>query len=298
IGANYIAVLLNIYIVRNLKQFNNIAIKQFPKLIIILLFIPIIFKIISLYPNESVYFNPLIGGLKGAVEKNIPGWGNSLGSTYRQGAVWLNKNAEPNAKLATIYELRSNISLKDLRQDILYANSYRSSILRKGEYVMGVTHEGTNAEGFHRKYLERFLVPVHEVIIDGVSVLKIWKNDFEHTKPAYKKLENKITDFDIIKGENYLRVDLKKTIPVTRVYINYDQNNCVFPTEGYFELSFNGNIWRREGYFAVGTRTQLSEIGAFRYLFAAERTRFVRAVISDKESCLLKNPVEIEVYGM
>src|SRR3989344_5511019 len=75
------------------------------QVLILLSFIPITLKMISMHPNESVYFNPIIGGLAGARERNIPGWGNSLGSTYRQGVRWINAHAEEGAKVAMAFEL-------------------------------------------------------------------------------------------------------------------------------------------------------------------------------------------------
>ena len=297
IGASAIVAWLHSYIVKN-KLLNHLAIKPLflLQLLIILSFLPITLKLISLHPNESIYFNSIIGGLKGAKDKNIPGWGNSLGSTYRQAVKWFNEHVEPNAKLALIYELRSNIPSIDLRPDINFSNQFRSSLERKGEYIIGVTHEGASEDRFHRKYLERFLIPVHEIIVDDVAVLKIWKNDLERTKPGYNK-EEKITDFSIIKDKNFIKIDLKRIIPVTRIYIYYNQSDCMPPTDGYFEYSFNGHIWKRDiGDFAPETATKLSGIGVFRYLFAAERARFFQAIIADKNSCLLKGKVKIEVY--
>ena len=36
------------------------------------------------------------------------------------------------------------------------------------------------------EYTNKFLIPLYEVKIDGVSILKIWKNDLEHTKKEYR----------------------------------------------------------------------------------------------------------------
>jgi hypothetical protein len=72
---------------------------KFAIVLSILIFIPIFLKIVSIHPNENVYFNNLIGGLSGAKEKDIKYWGFSFGSPYRQAASWLNENTK-DAKVA------------------------------------------------------------------------------------------------------------------------------------------------------------------------------------------------------
>lgn len=192
IGARYIVTLLNGYIVKHFKQFSNVTIKQlkvsikplFPlQLLIVLSFIPIALRIISIHPNQNAYFNPLIGGLKGAKEENFPDWGVTLGSVYQQGVDWLNENAKQGANLALVRGLYSNIPRIKLRRDINFDNRYYSGEGKKGEYVMEVVDY--NWDMFvpeeKRKYLEN-LESVYEVKVDEVSILKIWKNDFKYIR--------------------------------------------------------------------------------------------------------------------
>lgn len=273
------------------------------ELLIVLMFIPITFKIISLYPFESVYFNELIGGLKGAKEKNIPGWGNSLGSTYLKGVEWLNNNINDNARLATIYELRSNIPDFLLRKDINYANKFRSMTRREGEYIIGVTHSGAYDDQYHRRYLETYLNSLYEVKVDGVALLKIWKNDLVRTKEAYRKEEQEVENIKVQKGENNtLLVKLGNTVKITKIVIYYDPRNCTPPTSGYFEYSFVGGLkWTKAGGdfqsipFSTWFKTQ-PENGMLQFLFAAEPARFIQLVIYDKDSCLLKENLDTSVF--
>ncbi len=271
------------------------------QVIVILSFIPITIKIIQMHPNESVYFNPLIGGLKGAAKRNMPGWGNTLGSTYRQGVKWLNAHAEKDAKLGFVYELRSNIPLNEIRPDIEFSNQVRSAIKRKGEYIIGVTHESTQESAYHRKYLERFLDPVYVVDVDGVPLLKIWKNDMEHSKTEFQKEEKLVDVMDVFSQEKNLVVDLQKVQRVTNIFIRYPiQNSCTRPTNGYFELSADGTRWEREtadfSFFPLAGwfKTQPAP-GVLQFLFAAEPARFIRLVIEDENSCLLTAPVRVSV---
>lgn len=272
----------------------------FFQLIIILSFIPIALKMISMHPNESVYFNPLIGGLKGAAKRNIPGWGNTLGSTYRQGVKWLNAHAEKDAKLGFVYELRSNIPANEIRSDIEFSNQVRSAIQRKGEYIIGVTHESTQESAYHRKYLERFLDPVYVVSVDGVAVLKIWKNDFEHSKSEYQTYEKALDHFIVSQREDNMIIDLQENRRVTKISIQYPYTNCTPPQKGYFEHSLDGMRWEREtadfSFFPLAGWFKTQPVpGVLQFLFAAEPARFIKLVILDENSCLLNRPLRTQV---
>lgn len=294
IGGAYIVKWLNSNLIKQKKALGLL------QALVVLSFIPITLKIISLYPNESIYFNELIGGLKGAQEKNIPGWGNSLGSTYRQGVNWINAHAEPNAKLAFVYELRSNIAPFESRNDIELNNQIRSGFLQEGEYIIGVTHEGTHDDLFHRKYLERFLNPVYEVKVDDVAVLKVWKNDKEHTKTEYRKETQRINNPIISQEKQSLLIDIGRIVRVEKVEIRFNKSNCTFPTNGHLEYSLEGKRWARyEGNFvrnliSLKTKTQ-PEPGFIQFWFPADNIRFIQLFIEDKNSCLLIYPVSVSI---
>lgn len=167
LGANYIATLLRSHVA---------------KIVILLMFIPITLKMISLHPNEDLYFNPLIGGLKGAAERNFPNWGLSLGNEYRQGIKWFNQNAPPQANLTLARGLLSNIPRIWIRQDINFGDYYFSGPAGKGEYIMELTHEGW--EGWipaKAQYL-KILKSVWELKVEGITVLTVWKNSPEMVK--------------------------------------------------------------------------------------------------------------------
>lgn len=292
IGAGYLVKILSKRFIKNL-----IALQ----IIVIVAFVPIILKMISMHPNESVYFNSIIGGLKGAKEKNISGWGVSLGSTYRQGAAWLNSNAEKNAKVAFVFELGGNMPKIDLRPDITLYNQVRSGMKREGEYAIGLTHDGTLENLYYRRYLERFLNPVYELKVDDVPILKIWKNDERHTKPQYLKKEQKVADLSYSEENGNIIVDLKTITEITRIETHYGSTNCTKPTNGYFQISKDGKSWiTLPGtftffYFAAWFKTQPEE-GKLNFLFAADPARFIRLIINDNNSCLLLHKLGITVW--
>lgn len=301
IGASYSVRLVHKYVSKCSFKLINIPTNIILQLLVLLSFTPIVLKIVSMYPNESIYFNPLIGGLQGARDRNLPGWGNSLGSTYRQGTKWLNANSEPNAKIGFVFELLSNIPFSELRDDLLLYNQVRSGLDQKGEYIIGVTHNGSYEDSFHRKYLERFLDPVYQVVVDDVPVLKVWKNDKEHTKESYNKQQEKHIDYRVEKKDRVVIVDLMEIVRVTKIEILFDPLGCFLPENGYFELSVNGELWKKAyGDFArfpltVYTKPQ-PKPGVLQFWFPAERARYVQMVIYDENSCLQKKDLQITIY--
>lgn len=270
------------------------------KLIIFVAFVPVAIKMYQMHPNESVYFNPLIGGLRGAAEKNIPGWGNTLGSTYRQATRWLNAHAEPDARLATVYGLKSDIPSMDLRPDIAFLNSFRSMTKREGEYIIGMTHYGTYAYMYHRKYLDRFLIPIFVVEEEGVPLMKIWKNDKEHLKPELRGRKEITQTIRAQTKDTYLDVDVGRVVELMGIRFTYPTAACTLPDQGYFMDSIDGQQWQRESGDFSGIplttwfRTK-PEPGVLQFVFAAEPARFIRVVTSDTDSCFLTKPVEARV---
>lgn len=292
IGAGYLVKLLNKHLIKNLMVL---------QILIIIAFLPIAIQMISMHPNESVYFNSIIGGLKGAKEKNIPGWGVTLGSTYKQGAAWLNSHAEKNAKVAFVYELGGNIPTIDLRPDITLYNQVRSGMKKEGEYAIGITHDGTLEGLYYRRYLERFLNPVYELKVDSVPILKIWKNDEQHTKPEYLKEEQQVQDISYSKENGNITVDLKKITGITKIETLYNPIGCTKPTNGYFQISKDGESWTTLPgtftffYFAAWFQTQ-PQLGELNFLFAGDPARFIRIIIQDDNSCLLLHDLGITVW--
>lgn len=166
------------------RRFKNSA--RCVQAVIIILFLPITLKMISMHPNENVYMNPLIGGLKGAQARNFPDWGVTLGTVYWQGVQWLNAHAEPNAKLTLAKGLIANVPRNQLRQDIQFLPTFFSGEKKEGEYIMEVVdyYWMRDVPGEKRAYLET-IEPVFKVAVDDVTILMIWKNDPMHTKKRF-----------------------------------------------------------------------------------------------------------------
>lgn len=247
IGASYIATLLNGYIVKRFKKrkpFSHLTI-QLLQLLVITSFIPLLFTLIKLHPNEGVYFNSFIGGLKGAKEHNIPDWGQTLGNPYRQGIDWINKNVEKDAQLSLGFELWSNLPHIWVRKDIFYDSRLKSGPTRLGEYVMSVTHKSDFLEWHRVKDLETFVQPVYEVKVDDVSLLKVWKNDMDHIKKEYKNMkEERIENVSFSRQQSTFILKLPKIRKLLR--IEFENKNPLL-CKDFNDYVGNIQLYRSDG---------------------------------------------------
>jgi hypothetical protein len=258
--------------------------------LIIFSFIPITLKLINIHPNENVYFNSLIGGLSGAKDINFPFWGNSFGAAYRQGATWLNENAEKGSNVVYVYELIPNIPRIWLRTDLNLHNSNRSGFLRKGEYAITLPYQGTEKRSYYDMYLHKFLNPVYEAKVDGVSVVTVWKNEDKYLKkPWIEKYDN---DARVTKDDQGLIFDLGTLRNISRLEISYYENkSCFEMKQGRVQISTDGNSW--EGLpgalpndWLISSMGKQPKDGSFTYPFTGQNVRFVNLLISPNNSCL------------
>lgn len=257
--------------------------------IILLLFVPHVFKLISIHPNENVYFNFLVGGLKGAKERNLPSWGNSFGAAYRQGISWINRNGEPNSKVVLVNELLPNVPYIFLRPDLTFQNSYRSGYLRQGEYAMTLVYQGIEDRSYYDSYLEKFIEPVYQVKVDDVAILKIWKNDEEHLKvPINEEIDNQV---EVQKNDQGIIFDIGETRKISRLEVEYSDKNCQELQSGIVQISQNGSIWKSlvgvlPNYWKVSILGPQPQGGKFIEPFVGEEVRYIRILLNPKETCL------------
>ena len=265
-------------------------------IICVLIFIWPIYILVKLHPNENVYFNFLIGGLKGAQSRNFPSWGNSFGNAYFQGIKWINQNVPQGSKLSLIQGTLFNVPPILVRKDINFSLENWSGISRGGEYLMDLTFNDTAREfNYEWEYLEKFLVPVYELKVDDVSILKIWKNDLEHTKEAYRLSEVVYTNkFVLTKNNNLLTVDLGREVTLSRVNLDYLPSKDCFPlTTSFLETSMDGTNWVREKdripYSQVYMESNVKD-GRVIFFLAGKKASFIRFWFDNIYSCGLDSP--------
>lgn len=274
------------------------------KLFILMLFLWPVLVIYKMHPNQNVYFNQLIGGLNGAQVKNFPSWGNSFGNAYFQGINWLNQNAEKGAKVSLIQGTSSNAPSVFFRKDINYLvnnnldilDTYFSGFKRDGEYLMELTFNDTGKDFYYIwDYVEKFLKPVYEVRIDGVSILKIWKNDLINTKTDAKYYEkdykgNLETEID----KNALIITLQEPVLLSSLQItSEDFTNCNQLKSASIELSEDKKNWDKEkdyiGQYQLFRKNNLTEDG-FKFYLASKKTKYIKVIDIPFNSCILINP--------
>ncbi|OGM30572.1 hypothetical protein A2630_02260 [Candidatus Woesebacteria bacterium RIFCSPHIGHO2_01_FULL_44_10] len=268
--------------------------------IILVSFTPLVIAVIKLHPNENVFINALAGGLSGAAEKKIPGAGESMGNVYLQGIGWLNENAEEGSHFGLPVGLKSNVPEQFLENGI-QIGPYFSGMKRDGEYMIEKVSVGDplNPDLYNFAYLERFLEPVHEVKVDGVTLLKIWKNDVDHTKQGF--LEEKEIKYHLRKNEDgSLRLEFDEPEFLTRLEVDHFSGSCEAKAKGYISYSpdgisevFSGDLYTLQGPYALSLQTDSRYV----YFFAATKAVWIKIAITEANSCLAQVK-QMRVYGL
>lgn len=276
----------SLYVFRILSRRIN---RNIVYLSMLFLFIPVFFRLASIHPFENVYFNSLAGGLAGAKEKNIPSWGNTFGAAYRKGFVWINNNADRGSKVVFAYELLPNFPRLLARDDLELWNTYRSGYLRDGEYAITLIYEGIEDRSYYDQYLETFLEPVYEEKVDGVSILKVWKNDDEHLKRSVDELA--LDGVLMTKTKEGLRFDLQKPYSLSRLEIRYNEVGCNPLELGRVRISQDLVNWM--DLFGNLPRDWLIPVlgpqpsgGVFIEPFVGQEARYVDIITSPLDSCI------------
>lgn len=284
VGLDYIRMNL-IFLIHRPRLINS--------LLLSFVMLSLVYPLIKLHPNENVYFNQLIGGLLGAYRANLASAGNSYGNVYWQIVQWLNDNAEQNSKVALIQGTTLNIVTAQLRPDIDFSNDNWSGIYRKGEYLIELIPQGIEKwYPYAWEYVETVLDPVYEVRVDGAVIAKVWKNDFAHTKPQYRKIEG---DYQgIVKttqSENKLTMELSKQTTLTRLNFGYSPNECELD-RALIYISSDGKEFIPESEKLPANQVLVPDrkTDYAYFFFAAKKTRFVRIEAQSSNSCFVKNP--------
>lgn len=268
------------------------------------LFLWPIFVLIKMHPNENVYFNSFIGGLSGAETRNFPSWGNSFGNAYFQGTQWINQNVGQGAKVALLQGTLANAPLIYFRPDIKYIpgnedqgkKNFFSGINREGEYIMELTYNDSGKDFFYRwEYVEKFLIPVYELQVDNVAILKIWKNDLEHTKPEKRSSPVDFTGALNIKVEDrFLYLDLIKPLALSSIEVDFKKSNNCTVAPMFMETSSDQKNWQNEKdsipQYQMYGKSNVEE-GKVVFYFAERVARYVRLAANSGNACIFNNPI-------
>lgn len=292
VGASEITKLLNSYIVNRFKQLNNSRLQLFIQIFILILFIPLIATLVRFHPAENAYFNSFIGGLKGAKEKNITGWGSTDGGIYRIAVNWLNKNAENNSHIATGFSEPADFYIPDLRNN-LYVDNRFSGYLQEGEYIVALTHDTGLDKTYRMVYPEHFLNPLYVYAVDEVPLIKIWKNDKKYLKEEFKNLTRNELAITPKQVDNILQWEFVNNIRIMAIELSFEKNeSCNRLVNGYFQISQDQENWEiLPDIYPGATISILGEQPNNSKLiapFADVQAKYIWFVAEPKTSCVLK----------
>lgn len=141
------------------------------KYLLLFCYLPITYKMIATHPYQTAYFNCLIGGNRGAMEKHYPATGDTSGTTYVEALKWFNKNAEKNAKIIAV----NSHSLKNfgLRNDLEV--TYRDREIPSGRAVYFLITPVTWSYENDIIWPEKNRTLVKKITVDNSPLLLIYK---------------------------------------------------------------------------------------------------------------------------
>ena len=247
----------------------------------------LIIPIITLHPNQNVYFNNLVGGVKGAEKANLIDLMVTNGNVYKQGVEWLNQHAEKDAKLAITDGRMMAISPLWLREDISISPNHFSGLDKKGEYLlMNYTFQKRDYFAYH--YPKTFLNPIHTIDVDGVPILYIFKNDQVHTKDGFKgeiKDENYRVQRVTKPNLSYYEIQLSKKEKVTRIVVTNYRRSC--PDKDFYSFTDEFITFpNSDKVYAINERNVISP-NQIEYSFPGEETDRVYIYPQSESSCFV-----------
>jgi len=203
---------------------------------ILFCFIPILISMKSLHPNENLYFNALVGGLRGAVASNFPVATNTYGNGYKQAIDWINNNVPSGSFVYLVQGIGSAVPSYMFRPGITYKGSASYLTGYDGMYYMELNEPGMDISTYHNvRYVNTFLKPLHVIEVDGVPIASIWLNDKAYTKTPYVLDEEKEILSDIsINTNDEIVFTLDKAVPLKRIEMRTMDPVCIQAVQGSF----------------------------------------------------------------
>lgn len=259
--------------------------------LLIIFFVSLFYPLMRLHPNENVYFNTIVGGLKGAENRHFFDWTLTYGNIYKQGVIWLNAHAEKDANVAHLDGPMYAASLLWFRPDISISPYHFSGFEQKGEYIFAL-YNPLNPAHFAFRYPNRFLQPVHKVVVDGVPLLTIYKNSPQYVRPAYRKSQEtmKVAGRPISdpKGD-YIEVSLDTSVGVTKIVVENPRKSCEMGQHEIIAFLKEQNSAEGLQPSELYTPNYAKRLTPFtiEYDFPAEKAGFIRIYPLDTTSCFV-----------
>lgn len=285
------------------NRYDTFYISFFSALCIVCLFIPIVIQMVRIHPNQNVFYNSFIGGLRGAKERNFYGYANTYGNSYYQAVKWLNANAPSGSKISLIWGLNQNITRSRVRPDITHLGASRSGYTQLGEYLLSTQEYGLPIYGtFRYKYADAFLRPVHVEEVDGVPLFKLWKNEEKYVKPGLNlKDEIQVEYTPLFKDElgPVLQMVFEEPVDLKRIEYDFVSEECMLGSIGTITyVSRDGvNMYRVPDGINDFTLEEITPYGAdLSYLFAGDTAVAIQLSFPTEYTCDIKD-IDISVFA-
>ncbi|MBI2613548.1 MAG: hypothetical protein HYW62_02155 [Candidatus Levybacteria bacterium] len=173
---------------------------------------------------------------------------------------------------------------------------------RNGEYMMEMFSVEYPSSRYNIDYLENLLDPVYVYYVDGVPILKVWKNDIVHTKPAFA-LEVELHDLTISGGakEGFILLELKNPASISRIEIDHDRNSCKDESTGRVmylsldeeEILLPDDLFRSQSLYPLSLQTPTH----FVYFLTGQKTKQITIIPENKNLCLLQFRA-VKIFGL
>jgi len=165
-------------------------------------------------------------------------------------------------------------------------------------------------ERYKYAYYETFLNPVYEVKVDGVPILKIWKNSSEYIKPGYSeettiKPDSALTeDIQVSPGifQKRLKILFSEEIYLAKLVVDHSPDNCEAQNGvGFVEVSLDGKNWTRDQSPLIDPEspylTPDMDENTFVFMFPARLARGIFLNSEKANPCILKD-YKVTIWGL
>lgn len=266
------------YLIQRLKDFQKRIV-----IVTLILFALVIVDLVKIHPNQNAYFNRLVGGVRGAYQRNLIDFFLTHGNIYRQAASWLNNNAEPNSNIAILDGRMAALSSLWLRQDLSISPYHFTGFDKGGEYIL-MLESKINKPVFSYEYPRIFLEPVGRISVDGQTILSIYKNEARFERDGLRS-ETLLTDFNSQKRHSpsgdYLEIDLGRDAKVSRIILENIPVGC----QSANSSAFVDEVISFEPDHTYGLMEKAVKDARVEYYFPAEPARFIRIYPKSNLSC-------------
>jgi hypothetical protein len=152
------------------------------------------------------------------------------------------------------------------------------------------------------QYYDNYLNPVYEVKVDGVPILKIWKNDLAHTKRGYQS-ESIYNPSSIKPEDGKILLDYDNEFWLTKIEIVHSAQGCDSQTGGYIATSLDKTNWTQHKERIDGPQMRIDpevygiDENKMVYFLPAVNTKHIMIDTLNPDSCYLKD-FSLDIHGL